>query len=182
LLNELEMKRVAVFGNAGGGKSTLAKRLASLTRLPLYPVDLMQFRVGGDPVPEPEFLEAHAALLREEKWVIDGFGSVATAWERFAVADTLVYIDLPVITHYWWVTKRLIKGLYVNPEGWPDGSPIWSSSLNSYKVVGLCHRRLTPRYRQFVAEMAASKRVHHLKSPAEIRAFIGAVERENAGA
>ena len=27
------MKRVAVFGNAGGGKSTLARRLAELTRV-----------------------------------------------------------------------------------------------------------------------------------------------------
>ena len=41
------MKRVAVFGNAGGGKSTLARRLAELTGLPLYVVDLMQFRAGG---------------------------------------------------------------------------------------------------------------------------------------
>ena len=29
------MRRVAVFGNAGGGKSTLARRLAALTGLPL---------------------------------------------------------------------------------------------------------------------------------------------------
>jgi hypothetical protein len=32
---------------AGGGKSTLAKRLAELTRLPLYPLDLIQWRAGG---------------------------------------------------------------------------------------------------------------------------------------
>jgi len=29
------VKRVAVFGNTGGGKSTLAKRLAELTSIPL---------------------------------------------------------------------------------------------------------------------------------------------------
>ena len=34
------MKRVAVFGNAGGGKSTLARKLAELTQLPLYVVDM----------------------------------------------------------------------------------------------------------------------------------------------
>jgi adenylate kinase family enzyme len=34
--NIANMKRVAVFGNAGAGKSTLARRLADLTRLPLY--------------------------------------------------------------------------------------------------------------------------------------------------
>ena len=40
------MKRVAVFGNAGGGKSALAQRLAELTGLPLYVVDMMQFSAG----------------------------------------------------------------------------------------------------------------------------------------
>lgn len=46
------MKKVAVFGNAGGGKSTLARHLAELTGLPLYPLDLIQYRVGGGKVPE----------------------------------------------------------------------------------------------------------------------------------
>ena len=41
------MKQVAVFGNASGGKSTLARRLADLTQLPLYPLDLIQYRPGG---------------------------------------------------------------------------------------------------------------------------------------
>src|SRR5262249_4309878 len=84
------MKRVAVFGNTGGGKSTLARRLAEVTGLPLYPLDLIQFRVGGDPVPDKEYATAHAELLRRDEWVIDGYGTLATAWERFNAADTLV--------------------------------------------------------------------------------------------
>jgi adenylate kinase family enzyme len=176
------MKRVAVFGNAGGGKSTLAKRLAELTRLPLYPLDMIQFRAGGGAVPHQEYLKAHADLLRRDEWIIDGFGCVASAWERFSKADTLVYIDLPLITHHWFVTKRLIKGLFVTPEGWPDNSPIWSSTISSYKVLRLCHRRLTPRYRQLVADAAASKRVHHVKSPAEMTALLDAIKREYEGA
>ena len=35
------MKRVAVFGNAGGGKSTLSNRLAEITGLPLIVLDLV---------------------------------------------------------------------------------------------------------------------------------------------
>jgi hypothetical protein len=50
--------------------------------------------------------------------------------------------------------------------------------MQGYKVIRLCHRGLTPRYRQLVTDMAASKRVHHLRSPAEIAAFLRAVERE----
>ena len=67
------MKRVAVFGNAGGGKSTLAKHLAHLTRLPLYPLDLIQYRAGGSKIPHEEYLKAHAEILRQDEWIIDGF-------------------------------------------------------------------------------------------------------------
>jgi len=171
------MKRVAVFGNAGGGKSTLARRLSEVTRLPLYPLDLIQWKVGGEAVPHEEYLRAHADLLRQDEWIIDGFGCATSAWERFARADTLVHVDLPLATHYWWVTKRLIKGLWTAPEGWPENSPLWSSTMSCYRVIGACHRELTPCYRQLVAEAASSKRVHHLRSPSEITAFLKAAAR-----
>lgn len=173
------MKRVAVFGNAGGGKSTIARRLAELTGLPLYVIDTMQFSAGGVKVPEHEFLRAHADLLRRDEWVIDGFGSTALSWERFAVADTLVYVDLPLLVHYTRVTKRLIKGLFADPEGWPEGSPLWSSTLSSYRVIPLCHRHLTPKYRLLVAEAAATKRVHHLRSAAQIHSFLQGLRKES---
>jgi hypothetical protein len=80
------------------------------------------------------------------------------------------------------VTKRLFKGVLVAPQGWPENSPMWRSTMNSYKVAWLCHRRLTPRYRQLVADVAASKRVHHVKSPAEIAAFLNAIKCEHMSA
>ena len=174
------MRRVAVFGNAGGGKSTLARRLAELTHLPLHPVDMMQWKADGAAVPHDAYLRAHADLLQQDAWIIDGFGCIETAWQRFTRADTLVYVDLPLIMHYWWVTKRLIKALWKAPEGWPDDSPLWSSTLAGYRVIPLCHRKLTPRYRQLVADAAGSKRVHHLRSPAEMTAFLKEVGREHA--
>lgn len=169
------MKRVAVFGNTGAGKSTLARRLAELTHIPLYPLDLIQFRVGGAKVPHDEYLKAHAQLLQREAWIIDGYGCRASAWERFALADTLVYIDLPLVTHALWVTKRLFQGLFVTPEGWPEGSPILSSTLGCYRTLWLCHRHLTPKYRELVSEARAEKGVHHLRSPAEMNAFLRGV-------
>jgi adenylate kinase family enzyme len=172
------MRKVAVFGNAGGGKSTLARGLAEVTGLPLYPLDRIQFKAGGGAVPHEEYLRIHRDLLSRAEWIIDGFGCVASAWERFSAADTLIYVDLPLLTHFRWVTKRLAKGLFVSPEGWPENSPLWSSTLDSYRVLWRCHRGLTPRYREMVVEAAASKRVHHLKSAAEMRAFLQAVQQE----
>lgn len=175
------MKKVAVFGNAGGGKSTLARELAALTRLPLYVLDLIEFRPGGEKVPRDEYLKAHEELIHRNEWIIDGFGGKTSAWERFAAADTLIHVDLPLHVHYRWVTKRLIKGIFRNPEGWPENSPLLSSTIDSYRVIRLCHRHLTPQYRQLVATEAGSKRTHHLTSPAQIRSFLEAVREEHYG-
>jgi adenylate kinase family enzyme len=180
------MRKVAVFGNAGGGKSALARRLAEITGLPLYILDIIQFREGrywpeeqnGGKMSEEEYLHLHRDILCRDQWIIDGYGGVASAWERFSVADTLVYIDLPLPSHYWGVTKRFITGLFRNPKGWPENSPVWEGTLDSYQVVWLCHRRLTPRYRQLVADKALSKKVHHLRSRPEMRRFLQAVEQQ----
>jgi adenylate kinase family enzyme len=176
------MRKVAVFGNAGGGKSTLARRLAALTGLPLHVIDMIQFREGGRAVPHGEYLRAHADLLDRDEWIIDGFGTVETAWQRFDRADTLIHVDLPLALHGWNVTKRLIGGLFADPEGWPPGSPLWSSSMNSYRVLWPCHRELTPRYRQLIADSAETKRAHRLRSPAAIAAFLETVARDCARA
>jgi adenylate kinase family enzyme len=189
-VSALAMRKIAVFGNAGGGKSRLARRLAEATSLPLYCLDMIQFRAGryrpeergGGKIPDDEYLKIHADIIKRVEWIIDGYGSVASAWERFAVADTLVYIDLPLLTHYRWVTTRLAKGLFRNPPGWPENSPVWASTLDSYRVVWRCHRRLTPSYRQLVADASSLKRVHHLKSASEIEAFLEAVKQEHRGA
>src|SRR5258708_20616863 len=181
------MEKVAVFGNAGAGKSTLAKRLSAITGLPLYPLDTIQFRAGryrpeekdGGKVQHEEYLKIHADVLKQDRWIIDGDESVAWGWEWFDAADTLVYIDLPLLTHYRWITKRLVKGLFRNPEGWPENSPVWSSTLDGYRVVRLCNRHLTPKYRQLVATASSDKRVHHLRSPAEIRSFLEAVKKDH---
>jgi adenylate kinase family enzyme len=170
------MKRVAIFGNAGGGKSTLARALAASTGLPLHVLDELQFRPGGVAVPHEEYLRAHAALMNRDEWIIDGFGCIKTVWERLDAADTLVHVDLPLAAHAWWVTKRLVKGLFVAPEGWPERSPIIRSSISSYRVLWPCHSHLTPKYRSYVTEVAQRKRVFHLRSRRELRRFLQAVK------
>jgi hypothetical protein len=58
---------------------------------------------------------------------------------------------------------------------------MWESTLSGWRVVGQCHRHLTPKYRQLVADASASKRVHHLRSKSEIRTFLEAFKRECEG-
>ncbi len=172
------MKKIAVFGNAGGGKSTLSKQLAIMTSLLLYVLDKIQYQAGGIKVTEAEYKLIHENILTTDRWVIDGFGSIETLWIRLDKADTLVYLDLPLPLHFWWVTKRFLTGFFVPPDGWPDGSPILKSSINSYRNLWLCERYLTPKYRDYIQQVQNIKQVYHLKSIREIADFYQLIETQ----
>jgi adenylate kinase family enzyme len=183
------MRKVAVFGNAGGGKSTLARQLATITGLPLHVLDILPYPEGryrpeapaGGRLPEAEFLALQRAILGQDAWIIDGYGSLDATWARLAAADTLVFVDLPVLAHLWGVTRRLAGGLFGTPPGWPQAAPLWASSLDSYRTVWRCHRRLTPQYRRYLAEAAGGRQVHHLTSRGAMRAFLQAVRQGRSG-
>ncbi|MEH2364403.1 adenylate kinase [Nostoc sp.] len=173
------MKKVAVFGNAGGGKSTLSKRLSQITGLPLYVLDKIKYQSGGTELPHEDYKHAHQQILVTDQWIIDGFGCMETLWPRLDKADTLVFIDLPLYVHFWWVTKRFITGYFQPPEGWPKNSPILRSSLTSYRALWLCHKYLTPKYREFIEQTQTIKNVYHIRSTKEISQFLELIHAED---
>jgi adenylate kinase family enzyme len=170
------MRKVAVFGNAGGGKSTLSKRLSEITGLPLHILDKVKYQPGGTEVSHEDYQRAHQLILDSEQWIVDGFGSMDTLLPRLDVADTLIHVDLPLFIHFWWVTKRLLTGRFKPPEGWPEKTPIFKGSMNSYRVLWLCHQRLTPKYREYVEQAQGKKQVYHLRSPQQISQFLRMIE------
>ncbi|QLE53260.1 adenylate kinase (plasmid) [Nostoc sp. C057] len=170
------MKKVAVFGNAGGGKSTLSKRLSQITDLPLHILDKIKYQSGGTEVPHEDYKRVHQQILATDRWIIDGFGCMETLWLRLNEADTLIFVDLPLYVHGWLVTKRFITGYFKPPSGWPDNSPILRSSLTSYRTLWLCHKYLTPKYREFIEQTQSMKNVYHIRSTKEISQFFELIE------
>lgn len=61
------MNKVAVFGNAGGGKSTLRKRLAEIIGLPMIALDRLKYKAGGGEVPYEDYKAAHDQLLQQDQ-------------------------------------------------------------------------------------------------------------------
>ena len=116
------MKRIAIIGNAGGGKSTLAVRLAHALGIPRYSLDHILWRPGWVPAPAEDYVHKHDALLREVAWIIDGFGTMASIEARVAVADTVVFVDMPPWRHYWWAVKRQTKSLFRRDPNAPEGA------------------------------------------------------------
>ena len=87
------MARILIIGNAGGGKSVLARKLAAKRGVPYYEVDTIVWKPGWEAYPQAEYEAAHARLIAEENWVLDGLGWTETLPERFARATEIVLID-----------------------------------------------------------------------------------------
>lgn len=91
------MRRVAVIGCGGSGKTTLANALAARLQIPIVHVDGHYWRtVGGQRVestPE-QWKVRHRELVAADAWIIDGM-KLGVLDERLARADTVIYLDLP---------------------------------------------------------------------------------------
>jgi len=169
------MKKVAIFGKPGSGKSTLSKKLASATGIKLYALDSILYKPNGDEVGRKSYDEAHESILASEEWIIDGFGpmnSLESFNRRLEEADTLIYIELPYSATYWLVTKRLLKGLFLKPEGWPDGASVLKGTLESYKVLRLCPKFWSDSFLQRLEKVSANKSLHVVRSISELNSFI----------
>ncbi len=166
------MKKIAVFGKPGSGKSTLSKNLASATNIRLHALDSILYSKNGDLVDRKTYDEEHENILSSESWIIDGFGPIGSFDKRLDAADTLIYIELPYVISYWLVTKRLLKGLVVKPEGWPDGSSVLKGSLESYKVLKLGPKFWNDGFMQKLEKMSVNKSLYVIRSISELNRFV----------
>jgi adenylate kinase family enzyme len=93
------MKRVAVIGCGGSGKTTLSRQLGELLRLPVIHIDAHYWRwVDGERVEltPAQWTERHRELVAGDRWIIDGmkFGMLG---ERLTAADTVIYLDVSTL-------------------------------------------------------------------------------------
>ncbi len=166
------MTRVAIIGNAGGGKSTMARRLAAARGLPYHALDLIQWRPGWQPVSQHEYDSRHDAIIAGERWILDGFGDLASVDRRIEAADTIVFVDHPLWVHLWWATKRQLRSLFAGRPDGPPGCPMWRKTWPLYRMIWSIHRALRPLLLEKIAAAAdAGKSSHHLHSPRELAAF-----------
>jgi len=166
------MKKIAVFGKPGSGKSTLSKNLASATGIDLHQLDSILYKKNGAQVDRQSYDRAHRKILSCDSWIIDGFDIIEAFYTRIDAADTLIYIDLPYIVSYWFVTKRLLKGLIIKPEGWPEGSSIFKGTLQSYKTLKLCPKFWNDDFLQKLEKLSTNKSFYLIRSVAELNRFI----------
>jgi adenylate kinase family enzyme len=81
------MRRVAVIGNSGGGKSVLARRLAAKLELPCVEIDALLWLPGWHL--SPDYESAHSRQIAQDRWIIEGLGSRTSIPRRLQRATIL---------------------------------------------------------------------------------------------
>lgn len=102
------MSRIAIIGNAAGGKSTLARNISAARGLPLIEVDKLLWQDGWKLAPPEVYDARHSAAIAGGRWVIEGLGSQGSIPARISRATEIVLIDLPLWVHFALAAERQV--------------------------------------------------------------------------
>lgn len=177
------LQRVSVVGTSGSGKTTFARRVATILDVPFTELDALYW--GPEWSVRPEFRSDVAAVAERPAWVIDGnYGNHVRdlVWGR---CTAIVWLDFDFWTTFGRGVRRTLERIITREELFsgnresvraslfdPEGIPLWI--LRSYRR----RKRETPR-------LAARPEYAHatfipLRSPAEAARFLSALERPPA--
>ena len=164
--------KIAIIGNAGGGKSTLAKQLSQAKNIPLYRLDSLQWNRGWIPTPKSEFERLHDELIAKDVWIVDGVASWESIKRRCATADTIILVDHPLWIHYWWAIKRQFMCLFRPRPDFVEGCPMLPMTGKLLKMIYQIHKHLRPKLIELVNSYRETKWVYHVRSPKALRELI----------
>ena len=170
----LQGTRIAIIGNAGGGKTTLAKKLGQILNLPVTHVDFHQYQSGWHRTPKQECDGILTEVAGAKQWIIDGFGSDEVIERRIELADTVLFLDYPIWRHYWGALKRQLAARNGQREELPDNCPEFTFSYTKklMKVMWLVHTEYTPWLRKLLKTKGESGNVVVLHNPEELKRWV----------
>lgn len=153
--------RISVIGNAGGGKSTLSRRLAEEHDLTLHEIDSILWQKGWQLTPEEEYNAIHHEIITSESWVIDGLGRQDSIEARLMASTHIVLIDFPLWQHYWLAAERQLAWERGELKNTPGGHGEMPPLQALFKTIAEVESNWMPEIRQMVDVAAAAGTVVH---------------------
>lgn len=168
------VQRVMIVGQPGSGKSWLALQIGRRLGLPVYHMDHIHWQAGWVERDGAEKLRLCAQVEALDHWVFEG-NFTATAPNRTARADLVIWLDLPVGLRLWRVTWRLITGFGRRRPDMAQGCPerLGRETVSFYRYI--CATRTTGRAR-IAGVLAGVPQVARLRNPAQVTRFLAALK------
>jgi adenylate kinase family enzyme len=171
------VKRVAIIGPGGSGKSMLARELGRRLDLPETHLDVLFWQPGWVEPDRDEWEALNRQLVQGERWILDGnYGG--TMEIRLAAADTVVFLDPPPLLAIWRVIRRRRTG----PR--PDLAPFLDEQVGARDFLEFVayiwsyRRTRRPAVEDRIARHGAGKQVHVLRTRRDVRRFLALVSRQ----
>jgi len=168
------MSRMVVIGNAGGGKSTLARKLAERRGLRHVEIDRLLWQEGWVLTPEDVYARQHREIIDQDDWVIDGLGRQNSIAERIARATEIILIDMPLWMHFWLAAERQITWARGNLDHTPGGIAQMPPTESLFRTIWEVDQSWMPGIRALCTEAEVQgKIVTRLMSVDQLDAFAG---------
>jgi adenylate kinase family enzyme len=102
------LERVVVIGTSCSGKTTLARTLATIWKVPHIELDALHWQPNWSPRPTAALKQLTQAVVAAEQWVLDGnYGKVRDiVWGR---ATTLIWLNYPLHVVFGRAMSRTVK-------------------------------------------------------------------------
>lgn len=86
------MNKIIIIGCPGSGKSTFAKELNKIHKLPLYHLDMIWNKPDKTTITREEFDQELCEIFKKDEWIIDG-NYQRTLEKRIKEANTIFLLD-----------------------------------------------------------------------------------------
>jgi len=142
------MARILITGNAGGGKSVLARKIAAKRGLPYHEIDTIVWKPGWEAFAQAEYEAAHAKLIAGESWVLDGLGWTESLPARFDRATEIIVVDMPLWMHFWLAAERQIAWALGKLENPVAGIAEMPTTRGMFEALWETDRDMMPEIRR----------------------------------
>lgn len=176
------MKRIALLGPAGAGKSWLGRQLADLLDVPVIHLDRLYWKPGWVATPDVEWQAIQLRELERDSWIADGIQegmNDTTLW--LDAADAIVFMDASPLTSIWRVTKRRLDSTD-GPEMPADckPAPFYRAFPRFLNFIWAYRRVVRPEVLADLARREHDQQVAILRNEEDVQRFLAGVKAQRA--
>jgi adenylate kinase family enzyme len=164
------MRKVAVIGSPGAGKSTFASQLGQALCIEIVRLDAIFWNPDWSDVPQSEWRQTLTEITQQEHWIIDG--NHPDAIDHYLEAsDTIIFLDFHPALCVLRVLMRLLRNLGRSRPDLPGFVPE-VFDWDVLKGVWFYRKGERSTVLQKLAQYAEGRQVHQLCRPVEVKKFL----------